>query len=664
MYFKIATNNIKKSYKDYGIYFITLTLAVCIFYNFNSMNSQTVMKDIGKIKALIKFISYISVFISIVFGGLIIYANNALLKKRKKEFGIYAALGMAKRKISRILIYETFMVGIISLIAGLLLGIVFSQGISVLTARLFEFRMNEYKFIISANAINKTFIYFGVMFILVMIFNTVVVSKHKLIDMINALKKNEEIKTRNPIVLAIIFILSIIVLGRAYYMGWKYVLTPKNINFPLSTIWGSVGTLLFFFGFSGFILLIIKKSKRIYLRRLNIFVIKQFNNKINTNFVSMTIICLMLFLTILILSTSLNFKNEFEKSLENSTPFDATIELSIYDEKQEIQDIEEALRSVDFELREFYQYAVLDTYSTNIKISSLLNQYANKPLKNRLRNYVGNLGVIKISEYNEVRKLRGESIVDLKENEVLLITSDDDEKQALKKLMKNESKLNINNKEYEIKSNIELKENGYNLFAIIHDSDVENMIKSLSIMYINNTSKESKEELENQVKVLKSKFKNIDYDRDKILNQYGFIIYADTKIQVYDEAKSSIGTILYIGIYLGFVFLIASAAVLAIQELTEASDSVNRYKALKKIGASKEMINKSILSQIIIHFMAPLALALIHSIAGFMILNRARASSFLEIGFTITITVVVVTIIYGGYLYATYIGYKNIIKNT
>ncbi len=667
MYFNIATNNIKKSFKDYAIYFITLTLAVCIFYNFNSMNSQTVMQDMNRIDVLVKLISYISIFISVIFGGLVIYANNALLKKRKKEFGIYTTLGMSKRKVSKILTYETFIVGIISLGTGLLLGVILSQGISVITGKLFEFNMDEYSFIISTNAIFKTIIYFGAMFILVMIFNTVAVSKHKLIDMINASKKSEEIKARNPVISVIIFILSIAVLSRAYYLGWKYASNPKNINFPLSIVWGSAGTLLFFFGLAGFTLFMLKKNKQIYLKKLNIFVIKQFSNKINTNFISMGIICLMLFTTIVMSSSSLSIKAQLEKELENLSPFDANIELSIRSDKQEVKDIEEALKTVDFELIPSYEYAVLDVYGTNIKVSDLLNEYANKSLKERLKKYVGKLGTIRVSQYNEMRKLKGYSTVELKENEVLLLTNDNDEKQALNNLINNKDEININGNKYSLKIDKQLKDIEYNLITIVPDSAVENMDKSNSTMYINSLNEVKKQELEEDVKELRQKFANIDYNYDELLNKYGFIIRAETKTQIYNETKSAIGTSLYIGIYLGFVFLIASAAVLAIQQLTEASDSASRYKTLKKIGVSDNMISKTIFTQILIHFMAPLMLAIVHSIVALAIVGKMSRNvglAFLfKLGPTIFITGIIVIGVYGSYLYAAYTGYKNIVKN-
>ncbi|WP_368239438.1 FtsX-like permease family protein, partial [Clostridium tertium] len=199
MYSKIAFNNVKKSIKDYAIYFLTLTFAVCIFYSFNSIESQKAIFEINNsqsetISGLSIIIGRVSIFVSVILGSLIIYANNFLIKKRKKELGIYMTLGMGKNKISKILLCETLIIGIISLVAGLVLGMIFSQGLSVFTAKLFDVEMKEYKFIISSEAIVKSTIYFGIMFLLVMIFNTFVVSKYKLIDMLTASKKSEKIK--------------------------------------------------------------------------------------------------------------------------------------------------------------------------------------------------------------------------------------------------------------------------------------------------------------------------------------------------------------------------------------------------------------------------------------------------------------------------------------
>ncbi len=218
MYFKIALKNVKKSFKDYSIYFLTLTLAVCIFYSFNSMEAQQAlieMKNSGKefMKTLTTIISWVSVFVAIILGGLILYANNFLIKKRNKELGIYMILGMGKSRISKIVILETIMVGFVSLFSGLILGFAASQGLSVLVSKLFEVKMDKYSFVLSTAAVGKTILYFGIMFLLVMIFNTYIISKYKIIDLLTVGRKTEEIKFKNPFIYLITFILCVCSLG-------------------------------------------------------------------------------------------------------------------------------------------------------------------------------------------------------------------------------------------------------------------------------------------------------------------------------------------------------------------------------------------------------------------------------------------------------------------
>ncbi|KEH93056.1 hypothetical protein Z962_10695, partial [Clostridium botulinum C/D str. BKT12695] len=330
MYFKIAVNNVKKSFKDYAIYFLTLTFAVCIFYTFNTIGSQQEMLELSKsesnyIKVMENAIGHISIFVSVILGGLIVYANNFLIKKRKKELGIYMILGMGKNKISKILFLETFLIGIMSLIVGLSLGIILSQGLGVITAKLFEVGISDYKFIISIKAIEKSILYFGIIFLLVMIFNTVIVSKYKLINLLNAAKKSEKLKVKKSVFSVIIFFLGVVSIGVAYYLINESLLNPKDIRTVISIVLGALGTFLFFLGLSGFIINSIQNSKNLYLKNLNIFVTRQISSKINTNFISMTVISLMLFLTICILSTGIGFNNALNQSLKESNPFDATI---------------------------------------------------------------------------------------------------------------------------------------------------------------------------------------------------------------------------------------------------------------------------------------------------------------------------------------------------
>lgn len=676
MYFKIALNNVRKSFKDYSIYFLTLTLGVCIFYAFNSIGDQKAFLELGKrqaeyIKVLQGLISGISVFISCVLGGLILYANNFLVKKRKKELGIYMTLGMGKNKISKILTYETALVGIISLVVGLGVGIIVSQGISAFASKLFEVSLSNYKFLLSTDAILKTVLYFGIIFILVMIFNTFVISKYKLIDMLTAAKKNEDIKIKNPILTAIIFFISLGLLGVAYKLVIKVGLNPTDRMFLVSIVLGILGTLLLFFSLAGFVLYVLQRNKNVYLKGLNIFVLRQMNSKINTNFLSMTVICLMLFLTISTLATGLSFKNALEKGLENTTPFDASATYYI-DEDSKIKTAEESIKELGFKFNpedKIVSYNEYKLEKTNLE--SLLNKNAEGKNKKEIveaMTYKGT-NTISISSYNDIRALSGEKSVSLANNEVLISSNLGEVENTLKNILKNNEKIEIDGKEYKVANNALIGDEKVikeafestgmtnNFFTLIVPDNIVSNLKPIANKININFPKNSNEE--ERVQKLFNEYRDGVVDSSK----YGFV-NGYTKARIYEDNNGMTNIVLFIGIYLGVIFLISSTAVLALQQLSEASDSIDRYKSLRRIGVSQKMINKSIFTQVSIYFGLPLVVALVHSVVAIKVVNGFLTMfNRPDIGVSSLVTALIMVIVYGGYFYATYTGYKSTVKN-
>ncbi|MDM5191215.1 ABC transporter permease [Bacillus hominis] len=658
MYSKIAVSNVKKSFKDYAIYFLTLTLAVCIFYSFNSIESQKALTELkytgsSYIKTLTSALAGISVFVSIILGSLILYASNFLIKKRKKELGIYMTLGMGKRRISSILVTETIIVGVISLISGLILGIAASQALSGLTLKLFDLPMNEYKFAVSIGAIGKTILYFGIMFLLVIIFNVFVISKYKIIDLLTASKKNEEVKFKNPIIYLIVFVLCVISLGYAYKTILKIGFNIDDPMLLLTIILGILGTVLFFFSLSGFILYIVKKNKKVYLKELNIFIIKQINSKVNTNFLSMSLICLMLFLTIGILSTGISFKQATEEGLKQVTPFDASVRL--YNDGQ--NNHEDTLNKIKSKISKNEKYIVYNEYDAALSVGELL-----KSRDKKLQPF--NVSFVKVSDYNKILQLKGEKEINLNKDEVLISSDKSPIVQPFNKKLKDSNKLNIKGKEYLVKNTKVIEENLHTTSGftdnvctiIINDEFLSGYKIRMSVFNVNYLDK-NREEYNKKYDKIADDFFTAGY-RDR------GIPLGVSKDQTYSESKASTVMVLYIGIYIGIVFLITSMAVLALQQLSEASDSIERYKALKRIGANERMINKTIFMQTCIYFSLPVILALIHSVVGIKMMSDMISNVYkLDITLPALMTAFILIIVYVGYFFTTYIGYKNIVKS-
>ena len=669
MYSKIALNSVKKSFKDYTIYFLTLTFAVCIFYSFNSIESQKAMLDLtvsqkAYMKLFSSVISIASVFVSFILGDLIIYANNFLIKKRKKEMGIYITLGMPKRKVSNILLLETVLIGIISLGIGLILGVVLSQGLSILTAKLFMGSMTSYQFAFSINAVLKTILYFGIIFLLVMIFNTVIISKYKLIDLLNASKKNKKIKMRNPVISSIIFCLAVIFIVVAYIFINKSGLDIQSTYFELSIVLGVIGTFLFFFGLSGIVLYVIQRSKNIYLKNLNIFIVRQISSKFNTNFLSMSLICLMLFITTVMLSSGLGFKNTMEQGVKKNTPFDASIE--IYYSSDSVSQANELTQVVNNQLSKYTNKSYIAQYQLNdVSMRKILLPYVPNTMKKAIDNsYNDYCMAVSISQYNKMRELEGQKPINLANNDVLVLSNVQKFEGPINDFIKNNGKIDINGTEYKVQNDKAIEDSLYSsemaintITLVVPDKIVQNLIPYTGYININYTGSNTEK---------KTQESNIEAIFDKLNREKpdGYIGNGYTRTQLYEQSLGLSAIVIYLSIYLGIVFLIASAAVLALQQLSEASDSINRYKALRKIGVTDKMINKSIFIQTLIYFGAPLALAIAHSIVAIYVVNDfISALGSTNIIISALIILVFILLIYSGYFYATYTSYKRIIKN-
>lgn len=662
MLFNIAFNNVKKSYKDYTIYFLTLTLGVCVFYSFNSIESQTIMGEVSSNKEvymeLVKtIISIVSVFVSFILGGLIVYANNFLIKKRKKELGIYMTLGMGKKKISLILVIETFIIGLFSLIIGLLLGLVVSQGLSVLTAKLFEVNMDKYRFVISVGAMIKTALYFGIIFLIIMIFNSFIIAKYNLIDLLYAARKNEKIKVKSSKVSAIIFILSMIILAYAYYkvnsVGMSNIDLRDNIIIPV--ILGTIGSFIFFLGLSGVMLNFIQRKKKLYYKGLNSFVVKQMNNKINSNFMAMAVISIMLFITIVSLSTGVGYKKSTEETYKDLLPFDATIEVHPQGNDDDYNfnklDVDYFLNEVGFKFIKEDSKVNFKKYYSYGDIGKLLSGDSNSHPW---------VDVISIDDYNNILALQGKDKINIKENEFLVISSNKEYEKNIQNFIDNKKKIKVNEKEYTVANKKIIKDTYKNISSsnsevivvVLPMKAVENL--SVKSIFTNVNSKNPELSYENFLKL----------DDYSINSGEGFFIYRNSKIGTLESKKGSSTIILYIGLYLGIIFLLASSAVLSLQQLSEASDSLERYNSLRKIGVSETMIDKAIFKQVLIYFTAPLILAFVDSIFGIMFI-KTYLMDFGKVNIIepTIITLIFLMLIYTTYFVATYISYKNTVKS-
>jgi putative ABC transport system permease protein len=669
MFYKLAFKNVSKSIKDYTVYFLTLAFGVCVFYVFNSIDSQQAMLDLSSVQhtmveTMMIMINGISVFISFILAFLILYANKFMMRRRKRELGTYMILGMPKGKISMILMAETAVIGIIALAAGLVLGIFLSQGLAVLTARLFEVQIKSFQFVFSSQAFGKTILYFVIIFVVVMLFNSTIVSRCKLITLLNAEHRNERLRVKRLWVSVVLFLISAACLGGAYYLITKNGMMYINGEFWASIVLGSIGTFLFFMSLSGFLLRVLKSSKHIYYKNLNMFVLRQINSKINTTHISMTFICIMLLLALGILTVGGGMQRYFGNDIASVSPYDMTLECYEdlnFDFDALIQ--EETGKSPDELFAGRHQFLV---YDSGISTKEMTEKYP--PMAETTER---DLAVFAIgeSDYNRLLAMMGKQPISLSENQYTFSFIEDDRYLDLLNgfLQAGDPSLQLHGETYtpaqaqiEKGSSLSIGNDMSSAFftLVLPDEQVAGF-EPMEVSY-NAQYKGDKYEVEEFI------IEHLGSENSSSLGgreEEAPPVYGSTRLSLIQAATGLKATMLFLAIYMGIIFLIASAAVLALQQLSEASDNVARYKLLGKLGVERKTLNHAIYAQVAIYFFIPLALAVIHAFVGVNALQNSLQTQGAAMDFSaMFMTAACLLVIYGGYFLATCFGCKNIAK--
>ena len=722
MLFKLSFRNITRSVKDYAIYFFTLVLGVTLFYVFNSVGSQAAVLELNNAKKLIvellsKILSGMSILVVAILGALIIYASRFLIKRRNKEFAIYLTLGMSKRKISRLLFFETLMIGIISLAVGLLVGIGASQLISILIGRLFEADMSKFQFVFSEKAFFDTILYFGLIYLVVIVFNTIIVGRLKIIDLLHGSKKSEKAFLKNPLLRAIVFVLSSFGLSYAYWWVTNDKVSMmdriNNLLWPVAI--GVITTFLLFWSFSGLIMEILTRSKRFYYRGLNSFIFRQVSSKINTAVVSMSLISLLLFLTISILSLCFSINESMKKELAYNTPVDAFIELTDYqavfgpngpgygpsasssDQDWNLQ----VKESQKYMQKSIYQKLVEkdEDIAKSIKEYLEVNVYADHTLTFKqalqaeyLTGLVGEfmsktaVPILRVSDYNKIAKLYHREEISLADNQYQILADYKPMSDSIDKSLASGFQINYRGQTLSpvAKKHLEgfvtssgMKSNTGIL--IVPDKIASGQTIGSRVLLVNyNTSADhTAQQIDNDIRrvydlgnlsievhttdeaLQKTKEKSKAEEQRPSGVSFSYI----TKILIYTSSIGLQAIATFVGFYLGIIFLISSAAILALKQLSESSDNIEKYAALRRLGASNKMLNRALFIQIAIFFVFPLLVGILHSVFGIKF-----ASSIIEVfgsgGLlaSIPITASMLILIYGGYFLLTYLSSKRIIS--
>lgn len=596
---------------------------------------------------------------------------------------------MSKFNVSKLFLMETLVIGIFALASGLILGTLISQGFSVLTSSLFGADLVKYQFVFSIDAMLKTIVFFSIIFIVVIVLNTVVISKFTLMDLLYANKKSEKIRIKNIKVGFILFILSIVIIMVSYFGLVKFGIKDELKYIGIFTTTAVIGTFLFFFSIYSFFLSLIQNNKRVYFKDLNMFLLRQVGSRINTNFAMMGLICLMLTGSLTILSGGFGYKNAMDQELKRVTPYDVTLFNHVWNEHnpEKPQEIEKFLNSKDIKVEDFKEYVSLYYYDTKIDLRDLLKSYISQERYNKYANSGYNSAVYAISQtdYNKLAQLQGIKPISIKEGETIAFTNIGTMVDDIKPFINSSIGIYVNDKHYEIANN------RMELLSIINTEICRDM---LMIVLPDNDVKALDEKAELFVANYKDNDNKMNDKLTSILDGYSFqqstwedggfgddLPFDDiedgseenlefeneitpyTRTYVHELSQGYTGSITFVVMYIGLILLMASAVILTLQQLSEASDNLSRYSILKRVGVGQESIHKVIFKQVFIYFMLPLVIAITHSIVAVSLITKAAfTATSMSIAIPALVSGSVLLIIYGAYFLLTYKTYKSIVK--
>lgn len=714
---KLAWGNVRRAGRDYLVYLLTLTLGVTVFYAFNTISMQVDIAGIdekGLAQVMGSMLGNLTYFLAGVMAFLMVYANNFIMKRRKKEFGLYQVLGMGRGRVATIMALETVIVSVVAFVAGIVLGVGLSQLMTFFTASLFKTQIANFHFFFSVHAFNLTLACMLVMFVLTLLLNLRAVRRTKLIELMGAERRNESIKTRNPWIAIAIFVVGVALVGVAYYRllrdGFPLTATDSKLQeamnqFGITTAMVTVGTFALFWGLSGMLIKLLQSLRGVYWRGLNMFTVRQLAAKVNTVCFSMGVIAMLLFLAITSVTCGMSIANVMNENLERYNPVDVSQTYFYYtpetlDYYKEYVNPSEADRmvladstvdlypawhgkgkSADNNDETGKKVDIADVAGEHVQIDSYLSYPLGgsdpsvtpsemcKTMGEKLPKAFGGsnadmtgLSVTPASQYNKLRQMMGKEPVHIGHDQYLLTCDMGGELVDMyTKYMAGGHTLTLGG--HELKpaadksdedtaaiANSAMGSNGGTVVVadeLLSQLNLQPYSSSLLVNY-----KQGMDTTEADESIKYTVLDNLLVD-GKEPGSWGTFI---TRSEMYAQAAQMNGLISYLAIYIGFVLVVACAAILSIQQLSNVADGSRSYRVLAQIGCDDRQIRHSVMAQQAVFFLFPLAVGLAHSFVALkVIIELVSIFGNMSIGGTVGLTCAIFLAAYGGYFLVTYL---------
>lgn len=594
IYEKLAVTNLKNNRKTYVPYIFTGVLTVMMFYIIDALSrGKGITQD--TLKICLQYATGVIVVFAVIF---LFYTNSFLIKRRKKEIGVYNILGMGKRHIARMMAVETILTAGISILGGLVFGIIFGKLMYLLLLKILHNSV-DMQFSVNGTAIVQTVILFAGIFLLTYLYNILQIQLVNPVELLHGGNQGE----KEPKSRWLLVIIGVAALGNGYWIALTTEAPLEALlKFFVAVVCVIIGTYALFIAGSIVVLKILRKNKAYYYNPKHFTSVSGMIYRMKQNGAGLANICVLSTMVLVMVSTTVSLYAGMEDILDSRFPRDVSIvcnEADTNNEETLQRLIKEQCEKTGVKItdRVRYRYGSMNAVLKGNNLEKVEQYYPD--------NHFYYVEMITQEEYNRIEKQN----VSLKEQEILTYTTNG---KCGKK------QINIAGQNYQVKK--ELSE------MTSYPKSTAEMYKTLYIVFAN---AEQIERIESFSYADKFNLKGDDGKQKEALEQIQNEFYEkfpDGTMESRMLSRSSFyelyGGLFFIGIYLGSMFIMATVLIIYYKQISEGYDDRERYQIMQKVGMSKKEVKRSIRSQVLSVFFLPLVVAVIHVAVAFKVMTK------------------------------------------
>lgn len=600
IYSRLAVSNIKNNRKTYVPFILTSILTVMMYYIIDALAGNKSIEIVNVITVLRMGCGVMVVF-SVIF---LFYTNSFLIKRRKKEIAVYNILGMGKGHIGKMLTVETLIVGGISIAGGIAGGMAFGKLMHLLLIRIIHYDVGM-EFHISVQSVFDTVILFAFIFFLTWFYNLFQIRLANPIELLRGGSAGEK-EPKTKVILALI---GVVTMAAGYYLAVSTKNPLEAINtFFVAVILVIIGTYALFLAGSIALLKLLRKQKKFYYKPNHFVSVSGMIYRMKQNAVGLANICILSTIVLVMISSTVSLYVGMDDVMAHQYPND--YQMTLYEASQE--KIDKANKLIEEELDRGGLKKENETsyhYGTTV----LISQGKDKFTTNDSAGYsVRNLTELYVIPQEDYQKLENTS-TSLKENEVIVYTTDEDY---------GRDSIQIDDREFQVTEELDdfvLEEKNQSrvapgMYMIVANDEVAMQLDSLKsglrydINFDMTGSDEEKAVVEEKI-------------ADRITEELPGTYFTSRQAGT-ESFFSFYGCLFFIGMYLGFMFLVATVLIIYYKQISEGLDDRERYVIMQKVGMDKREIRRAIRSQILIVFFLPLLFSILHIIVAFNVITK------------------------------------------